>query len=49
MRSFSLVDQKVLEAHFFLEALGGSGMNPFAARCYASAFASAARSITWAL
>lgn len=48
-RSFGLVDHKVAEAEFFLVKLGGCGFDFFAARCYASAFVAAARSITFSL
>lgn len=48
-RSFDLVDEKLAEADFFLERLKDSSTNFFAARCYFSAFVSAARSVTFAL
>jgi hypothetical protein len=48
-RSFSLVDQKVAEAEFFLVKLGSCRFEFFAARCYASAFVASARTITFAL
>lgn len=48
-RSFGIVDDKVIEADFFLEKLGNAGLDFFEARCYFSAFVSAARSITFAL
>jgi hypothetical protein len=48
-RSFGLVDHKVAEAEFFLIKLRGSGFDFFAARCYASAFVAAPRSITFSL
>lgn len=49
MRSFGLVDQKLAEADFFLERLAEVQTDHFAAQCYFSAFAAAARSITFAL
>jgi|GEM_PF-3631635 len=42
-RSFSLVDQKLAEADFFLEKLKEAGFDFFAVRCYASVFTTAAR------
>jgi hypothetical protein len=48
-RSFGLVDGKVVEADFFLGKIPECGYNFFALRCYISAFASSARSITFAL
>lgn len=48
-RSFSLVHQKVAEADFFLKKLKEAGFNFFAARCYASAFTTAARTVTYAM
>ena len=48
-KSFDLVDEKLAEADFFLEKLRNSSTNFFAARCYFSAFVSAARSVTFAL
>lgn len=48
MRSFGLVDDKVKEAEFFLDRLCRC-KDFFAARCYSVAFASATRSITFAL
>ena|SRR5215207_5807717 len=48
-RSFGLVDDKVLEADFFLNQLAAAGLNFFAARCYFSAFVSSARTVTFAL
>jgi len=48
-RSFSLVDQKVSETEFFLDKLSSSTSDWFAFRCYVSAFAASARSITFAL
>lgn len=48
-RSFDLVDYKVAEAEFFLERLASAGGDFFGAGCYFSAFASAARSVTFSL
>lgn len=48
-RSFGLVDDKVAEADFFLQRISDSDRDFFAFRCYVSAFASSARSITFAL
>ncbi|OEU71717.1 MAG: hypothetical protein BA874_05620 [Desulfuromonadales bacterium C00003068] len=48
-RSFQLVDQKVAEADFFLGKLLDCGFNLFEFRCYLSAFAASARSITFSL
>ncbi len=48
-RSFSLVDHKVAEADFFLDAIAEAGTNFFAAQCFVSAFTSAMRSITYAM
>lgn len=48
-RSFSLVDQKLAEADFFLKKLKEAGFNFFAARCYVSAFTTAARTVTYAI
>jgi hypothetical protein len=48
-RSADSIDAKVLEADFFLEKLANTGSDFFAARCYFSAFVSAARSITFAM
>jgi hypothetical protein len=48
-RSFSLVDQKVAETEFFLKRIREAGLDFLAARCYASAFTTAARSITYSL
>jgi hypothetical protein len=44
-----LVDDKILEADFFLNQLAAAGLNFFAARCYFSAFVSSARTVTFAL
>jgi len=49
MRSFSLVDHKVAEAEFFLSKLRECDRNFFAVRCYVSAFAASARTVTFAL
>jgi hypothetical protein len=49
MRSFGLVDEKLAEADFFLDRLAEVCTDFFAAQCYFSAFASAARSVTFAL
>ncbi len=48
-RSFSLVDDKVAEADFFLKRIPESGSDLFAVRYYASAFVAAVRSVTFAL
>jgi len=48
-RPFELVEAKLAEARFFLEQLEGAGLNVFAARCYFSAFVTAARSVTFVL
>ena len=48
-RSFGLVDEKVAEAEFFLDKIPDCEYDFFALRCYLSAFASSARSITFAL
>ncbi len=48
-RSGDLLDAKVFEADFFLEKLRTAGLDFFAARCYFSAFVSAARSISFAM
>ena len=48
-RSFGLVDQKVAEADFFLKKLKEAGFDFFAARCYANAFTTAARTVTYAI
>lgn len=48
-RSFSLVDQKVAEAEFFLQRLAGCGPDFFAVRCYVGAFVSSSRSVTFSL
>jgi hypothetical protein len=48
-RSFGLVEEKLCEADFFLDQLRRSRRESFYARCYFSAFVSAARSVTWVL
>lgn len=48
-RSFSLVDHKIAEADFFLNKIPECGLDFFGVRCYVSAFASSARSVTFAL
>lgn len=48
-RSFDLVDFKVAEADFFLEKLRRVRGDFFPAKCYFSAFAAAARSVTYSL
>jgi len=48
-RSISLLDQKVAQADFFLEKLIECRFEFFEARCYADAFTSAARSVTFAM
>jgi hypothetical protein len=48
-RSFGIVDDKIIEADFFLEKLRDAGLNFLEARCCFSAFVSASRSITFAL
>lgn len=48
-RSFSLVDQKLAEADFFLKKLKEAGFDFFAACCYVSAFTTAARTVTYAI
>jgi hypothetical protein len=47
--SFGIVEEKVAEAAFFLDRLGSASSHSFEARCYFSAFASAARSVTLSL
>mgnify|MGYP001264886133 CR=1 FL=1 len=46
-RSFSLVDQKLAEADFFVRKLREAGFGCFAVRCNVSAFTTAARSVTY--
>lgn len=48
-RSFGIVEDKVAEADFFLEKMAACGINLLEAGFYFSAFASAARSVTFAL
>ena len=48
-RSFSLVDHKLEESDFFLSKLREAGFDFFAARCYVSAFTTAARTVTYAI
>src|ERR1035438_6490554 len=48
-RSFSIVDYKVSQAEFFLRKIQEAELDFFAAQCFTDAFASAARSITFAL
>jgi hypothetical protein len=47
--SFGRVEEKQAEMNFFLLQLSDSSDNPFAFRCYFSAFASAAMSVLYAL
>jgi hypothetical protein len=48
-RSVSIIDYKVQQADFFLQRLAASGHEFFAAQCYADAFVSACRSITFSV
>ena len=48
-RSFSIVDYKVSQAEFFLRKIQEAELDFFAAQCFTDAFASAARSITFAM
>lgn len=48
-QSFGIVEDKLLEAEFFLNKLRRSDYLSFDARCYFSAFISAARSVTLSL
>lgn len=48
-RSGDIIDNKAFEAAFFLGRLEGAQFDMFAAQCYLSAFASATRSITFAI
>lgn len=48
-RVLDLIERKVAEAHFFLNAMQDSGFNVFGYYCYFSAFLSASRSITFTL
>ena len=49
VRSISIVEYKVQQAHFFLERLELSDLDFFAVQCFTDAFASACRSITLAM
>lgn len=51
MASFQLVENKIYEAHFFLEKINECNKNQYLEQCnyYLSAFVSSARSITFAL
>jgi hypothetical protein len=48
-QSFGIVEEKLREAEFFLDALRAASRLTFQAKCYFSAFVSAARSVTLAL
>ena len=48
-RVLDLIEWKVAEADFFLNAMQDSGFNIFGFYCYFSAFLSASRSITFTL
>ena len=48
-RMFGLVDTKVQETEYFLERILNAGLNFFGVQCDAVAFASSARSITFAM
>ncbi|MGD0792538.1 MAG: hypothetical protein ABR920_12280 [Terriglobales bacterium] len=48
-QSFEIVEEKLREAAFFLDGLRTAGQLSFEARCYFSAFVSAARTVTLAL
>ena len=48
-QSFGIVEEKLREAEFFLDALHATARSSFEARCFFSAFVSAARSVTLAL
>jgi hypothetical protein len=48
-QSFGVVEEKICEAECFLNQLSGSSRLSFEAKCYFSAFVSAARSVTLAL
>ena len=48
-RVLDLIERKVAEADFFLDAMQDSGFNIFGFYCYFSAFLSASRSITFTL
>src|SRR5690606_29693614 len=49
MRSFGVVDEKLAEADFFLDEIAAERFNMFRVRFLFSAFAAAARSVTFAL
>lgn len=49
VQSFGIVEEKLREAEFFLDHLRASKRHSFNARCYFSAFVSAARSVSLAL
>jgi hypothetical protein len=49
MRSFDLVDFKIMEADFFLKKLSQEATTPITCRFYFSAFTAAARSVTFCL
>jgi hypothetical protein len=48
-QSFGIVEEKLFETEFFLESLRLAKEKRFEARCYFSAFVSAARSVTFVL
>ena len=48
-RSISIVEYKVQQAQFFLEQIEHSELNFFAVQCFADAFASASRTITFSM
>jgi hypothetical protein len=48
-RSISIVEYKVEQARFFLQQIPQSNFNFFAVQCFTDAFASACRSITFAM
>lgn len=48
-KPFSLVEEKLAEAEFFIGKMTSAGANVFELRCYFSAFVSAARSISFSL
>jgi hypothetical protein len=47
--SISIVEYKVEQARFFLESISEAGLNFFAVQCFADAFTSASRSITFSM
>jgi len=49
IRSISIVDYKAKQAEYFLSRVDVEGYDVFAAQCNCDAFASAARSITFAI